>query len=62
MTKLPSTVVLPKRVNTMNTQFANEIAELVEKPLEYNVGLFDFGKFRQVPETELFACEKINEL
>ena len=59
---MPSTVVLPKRVNTMDTQFANSISEFVDRPLEYNVGIFDFGKFRQVDEDEEFAWEKINDM
>ena len=62
MEKLPSTMVIHKRMDTMDTRLATMKEPLVHNPLEKNLGFFDFGKFtRANPESD-HAFDKIAAL
>jgi hypothetical protein len=61
MEKLPSTMVIHKRMDT-DTRLATMKEPLVHNPLEKNLGFFDFGKFtRANPESD-HAFDKITAL
>jgi outer membrane biosynthesis protein TonB len=60
--KLPSSLVIHKRVDTLDTRMAEMEGQLAHNPLERNLGFFDFGKYTQAPEDEDFAFVKLNEM
>jgi hypothetical protein len=62
MEKLPLTIVIHKRVDTLDSRLAQMEGELANNPLEKNLGLFDFGKYTTAPEDAAFAFVKINEM
>jgi hypothetical protein len=62
MEKLPSSVVIHKRVDTLDTRLAQMEGQLANNPLERNLGFFDFGKYTTAAEHEDFAFVKINEM
>jgi hypothetical protein len=48
MTKIPSTVVIHKIMDSMDTRLMRMKSKIVHNPLEQNLGLFDFGSYHQV--------------
>ena len=62
MEKLPSTVVVHKRMDTMDNRMANMKEQLVHNPLEKNLGFFEFGKFARANPNSDHAFEKIVNL
>jgi hypothetical protein len=62
MEKLPSSLVVHKRVDTTDTRFAQMEGQLAANPLEKNLGFFDFGKYTKAPDDADFAFVKINEM
>jgi hypothetical protein len=62
MEKIPSSVVIHKRIDTTDTRFANMKRDLVNNPLEHNLGLFDFGKYHQATEDSEYAFVRVNEM
>jgi hypothetical protein len=62
MEKIPSSLVVHKRVDTIDTRLAQWEGQLAANPLEKNLGFFDFGKYTQVPENAEFAFVKINKM
>ena len=62
MEKLPLTMVIHKRMDTMDTKLATMKEPLVHNPLEKNLGFFDFGRFTCAnPDSDL-AFKKIAAL
>jgi hypothetical protein len=62
MEKIPSSLVVHKRVDTTDTRFAQMEGQLASNPLEKNLGFFDFGKYTKAPDDAEFAFVKINEM
>jgi len=62
MEKLPSTMVIHKRMDTMDTRLATMKEPLVHNPLEKNLGFFDFGRFTRANPDCDHAFEKIAAL
>jgi hypothetical protein len=62
LTKLPSTLVIHKRVDTADTRFMETATELVHNPLERSLGIFDFGKYVTADPTREYTFIKVNEM
>jgi hypothetical protein len=62
MEKLPSSLVVHKRVATLDTKLAEMDGEYVSNPLERNLGFYDFGRYTTAPGDAGFAFEKLNDL
>jgi hypothetical protein len=62
MEKLPSSVVIHKRVDTLDTRLAQMEGQLASNPLERNLGFFDFGKYIMAADNKDFAFVKVNEM
>jgi hypothetical protein len=62
MEKLPSSIVIHKRVDTMDTRLSQIDGQLADNPLEKNLGFFDFGKYSLAPDDAKFAYVKVNEM
>jgi hypothetical protein len=62
MEKLPSTIVIHKRVNTLDSRLAQMKGQLANNPLEKNLGFFDFGKYTLAPNDTAFTFIKINNI
>ena len=60
--KLPSSLVIHKRVDTLDTRLTEMDGALVSNPLERNLGFYDFGKYTTAPGDANFAFEKIADL
>ena len=61
LTKLPSTIVIHKRMDTIDTKLLARRAELCDTPLETALGPFDFGRFH-VNNNGDHAFVKISEM
>ena len=59
MERIPSTVVIHKRIDTMDTRMATMKEPLVHNPLEKNLGFFEFGKYAKANPQSEHAFEKI---
>jgi hypothetical protein len=62
MEGLPSSMVVHKRVATLDTRLAEMDGELVSNPFERNLGFYDFGRYTKVAEDADFAFEKLNDM
>ena len=62
MTKIPSTVVIHKLVDTPDTRLANMNNILAHSPLEQQLGLVDFGKYAKAATNLPHAFYKIQDL
>ncbi len=62
MEKLPSSLVIHKRVDSLDTRLTEMEGDLVSNPLERNLGFYDFGKYTTAPADADFAFEKIGDL
>ena len=62
MTKIPSTIVLHKRVDTPDTRLAGSRQILSHSPLEQQLGLVDFGKYATTPAQMDHAFVKIQDI
>jgi hypothetical protein len=60
--KLPSSLVIHKRVDTLDTRLAQMEGQLANNPLERNLGFFDFGKYTTAPDDAAFAFVKVNDM
>jgi hypothetical protein len=59
---LPSSMVVHKRVATLDTRLAEMGGELVSNPLERSLGFCDFGRYTKAADDAGFAFEKMNDL
>jgi hypothetical protein len=62
MEKLPSSLVMHKRVDALDTRLAKMEGALVSNPSERNLRFYDFGKHATAPGDANFAFEKIADL
>ena len=62
MERLPSSLVVHKRVNTLDTTLAEMGGDFVSNPLERNLGFYDFGRYTKAPDDADYAFEKLNDL
>jgi hypothetical protein len=62
MEKIPSSLVIHKRIDTMDTRFAKMKRDLIDNPLEQNLGFFDFGKYHQAAEDADYGFVRVNEM
>ena len=62
MTKIPSTLIVHKRLDTQDTRLAALEKPLVTNPLEQALGFHSFGKYVQVPDQNKFAFDKVESL
>jgi hypothetical protein len=62
MEKLPSSMVVHKRVVTLDTRLAEMDGELVSNPLEHNLGFYDFGRYTKAAEDADYAFVKLNNM
>jgi len=62
MHKVPSTIVIHKRVDTSDTRLAQLRHPLSHSPLEQQLGLIDFGKYAKAPPTAEHAFDKIQDI
>jgi hypothetical protein len=62
MTKIPSTVIIHKRLDSADTRLMRMKGEIVHNPLEQNLGLFDFGSYHQADPNSPYAFERINQI
>ena len=62
LTKISSTVVVHKRVNTADTKLVEQMSGWANSPMEKNLGIYDFGRYAKAPPNEDFAFVKINEM
>jgi hypothetical protein len=60
--RIPSSVVVHKRVDSSDTRLLQQTAELKDNPLEHNLGFFDFGKYHKAADDANFAFEKVGDL
>jgi hypothetical protein len=62
MERIPSTVVIHKRLDSLDTRFAKMDQDLVNNPLEQNLGFFDFGKYHKAAANTDYAFVRVNEM
>jgi hypothetical protein len=62
MTKIPSTVVIHKRMDSMDTRLMRMKGEIVRNPLEHNLGLFDSDSYHQADPNAPSAFERVNQI
>ena len=62
MERLPSSLVVHKRVATLDTKLAEMGGDMVSNPLERNLGFYDFGRYTTAPGDADYAFEKLNDL
>jgi hypothetical protein len=62
MERIPSSVVVHKRIDTCDTRWVQQHANLSDNPLEHNLGFFDFGKYHKAPDTAKYAFDKVGDL
>ena len=62
MERLPSSLVVHKRVNTLDTTLAEMGGDFVSNPLERNLGFYDFRRYTKAPDDADYAFEKLNDL
>jgi hypothetical protein len=61
--RIPSSVVVHKRVDSSDTRLLQQTTELKDNPLEHNLGFFDFGKYHKAAADDAnFAFEKVGDL
>ena len=61
MERLPSSLVVHKRVTTLDTKLAEVGGDLVSNPMERKLGFYDFGRYTKAPDDAYYAFEKLNE-
>ena len=62
MEKIPSTVIVNKRVNSMDTRLAALEKPLVHNPLEQSLGFYQYGRYVQAPSDSDFAFDRVEDL
>ena len=60
--RIPSSIVVHKRVDSLDTRWMERFSALKDNPLEHNLGFFDFGKYHKAADGEKHAFEKVGEL
>jgi hypothetical protein len=60
--RIPSSVVVHKRMDTCDTRWVQQNANLMDNPLEHNLGFFDFGRYHKALDTAKYAFDKVGDL
>ena len=60
--RIPSSVVVHKRMDTCDTRWLQQHANLSDNPLEHNLGFFDFGRYHKAPDDAKYAFDKVGDL
>jgi hypothetical protein len=60
--RLPSSLVIHKRVDCMDTRLTQLDGQLANNPLENKLGFFNFGKCTQAADDAKFAYVNINKI
>jgi hypothetical protein len=60
--RIPSSVVVHKRMDTCDTWWVHQNANLSDNPLEHNLGFFDFGRYHKAPDTAKYAFDKVGDI
>lgn len=62
MEKIPSTVIVNKRIDSVDTRLAALEKPLVHNPLEQALGFYQFGRYVQAPPHSNFAFDRVEDL
>jgi hypothetical protein len=62
MEKLPSSLVIHKRVATLDTKLAEMGGDFGSNPLDRNLGFYNFGRYTTAPGDANYAFEKTHDL
>lgn len=62
MEKLPSHLVIHKRVNAPDTRLAKMEQPLIHNPLEHNLGIVDFDKYAAAATDQAHAFIKLGDM
>jgi hypothetical protein len=62
MTKIPSTLVIHKKLDTQDTRLAALERPLVHNPLEQALGFHQYGKYVRTPNDTEFAYDRIEDM
>jgi hypothetical protein len=49
-------------MDTCDTRWVQQHANLSDNPLEHNLGFFDFGRYHKAPDTAKYAFDKVGDL
>jgi hypothetical protein len=60
--RIPSGVVIHKRIDSADTRWVQQQSTLQDNPLEHNLGFFDFGKYHKAANDEKYAFDKAEDL
>jgi hypothetical protein len=60
--RILSSMVVHKQMDTCDTRWVQQHANLSFNPLEHNLGFFDFGRYHKVPDTAKYAFDKVDDL
>ncbi len=60
--RIPSSVVVHKRIDSMDTRWVQRHANLRNNPLEHNLGFFDFGRYHKAPDDANYAFDRAADL
>ena len=62
MEKIPSTLIVNKRVNSVDTRLAALEKPLVHNLLEQSLGFYQYGRYVQAPPESEFAFDRVEDL
>ena len=62
MEKIPSTVIVNKRISSVDTRLAALEKPLVHNPLEQSLGFYQYGRYVQAPPDSDFAFDRVEDL
>ena len=62
MEKIPSTMIVNKRINSVDTRLAALEKPLVHNPLEQSLGFYQYGRYVQAPPEANFAFDRVEDL
>jgi hypothetical protein len=60
--RVPSSVVLHKRLDSTDTRWLAQATNLRNNPLEHNLGFFDFGRYHKAPDDAKYAFDRAEDL
>jgi hypothetical protein len=48
-------------MDSCDTWWVQQHANLSDNPLDYNLGFFDFGRYHKAPDTAKYAFDKVGD-
>jgi hypothetical protein len=60
--RVPSSMVLHKRLDSIDTRWLAQATNLRNNPLEHNLGFFDFGRYHKAPDDAKYAFDRAEDL